>query len=72
MSKERVIEILNDIVELALSSKGIDDDPEYMNEIIEAEEYLRECARNFTPNTTKGKTNPVEWIETGTEQEWHN
>jgi hypothetical protein len=50
MTKEKVLEILNDIVEVSLNTKGIDDDAEYMNEILEAEEYMRQCISNYTPD----------------------
>lgn len=50
LSKERVKAVLGEIVEHALNSKGIDDDGEYMKEILFAEEYARQCVDGYTPD----------------------
>ena len=40
MNKQEVLQILNEVIDLAMQSKGVDDDVEFTGKIIGMEEYI--------------------------------
>lgn len=67
ITKKRVIEVLGELVDVALNTNGIDDDMEYITEILATEEYIRMYLRgsSFEPDQNKLKKYIEDNVGTG-------